>query len=574
MNKLAIALGLLLGAAAPVAAQLNGMLEPLEPAPAEIVLENGRIHTPSGWASSLAIANGTIVAVGEAAAVAPHKTASTRVIDLAGATVLPGLHDMHVHPIGAGIDQFRCAIPHGAEPQQLFDVAAACVEKAVPGEWVTGRAYEAASFGETPPHKAMLDAIAPDNPVVFEDISGHSSWANSAALRIAGITRDTPDPQGGIIERDGAGEPTGILRESATALVRRQVPPPSQERYTEALKWSIDLMASYGITAFDDAGIGIPGAIAYSTLADRGELKQRVRGCIMSRDTELIARRMFYARDKFSPTCVKISLDGVPTDGHTGAMVEDYQPAHGADDQQGREKGILFLPQEEANAMVTRFDAMGLTVKFHAAGDAAVRAGLDAIEAARRANGFSGAYHNVGHNSFVQMDDIRRARAIGAAFEFSPYIWYPSPIIDDIRRAVGEERMKRWIPVKDALDAGALAVPGSDWSVVPSVNPWIAIETLVTRQAPGGTGEVLGAQERITISQAIDMFTRASARQMNMDAATGTIETGKLADIIVIDRDVFSVPVHTIHQTKVLRAFVGGVEVYTARGTAKISSRD
>ncbi|WP_235506602.1 amidohydrolase [Altererythrobacter sp. Root672] len=540
------------------------MLEEVEPAPADTVLENGRIYTPNGWASALAISNGAIVAVGENATVAPHKRASTRVIDLHGATVLPGLHDMHVHPIGAGIDQFRCAIPHGATPQQVFAVTAACVAKSKPGEWVTGRAYEAASFGSTPPHRSMLDAVSPDNPVVFEDISGHSSWANTAALKVAGITRDTPNPPNGVIERDARGEPTGILRESAAGLVRRHVPPPSRERYLESLKWSLDLMGSYGITSFTDAGLSTPGAIAYATLADRGELKQRVWGCMIFRETDLIAQRMFYARDRFSPTCVKVFLDGVPTDGHTAALLEDYEPSAHGDDHQGREKGILMIPQDELNVMVTRFDAMGLTVKFHAAGDAAVRAGLNAIEATRNANGFSGYYHNVGHNSLVQPDDIKRARSIEAAFEFSPYIWYPSPIIGDIRKAVGEERMKRWIPVREALDAGALSVPGSDWSVVPSVNPWIAIETLVTRQVPGGTGEVLGAQERITLEEAIDMFTRASARQMNMDSATGTIETGKLADLVVIDRNIFEVPITTVHDTRVLRTFINGEEIYTA----------
>src|SRR6185295_5746905 len=134
---------------------------------------------------------------------------------------------------------------------------------------------------------------------------------------------------------------------------------------------------------------------------------------------------------------------------------------------------------------------------FHAAGDAAVRAGLDAIEAARKANGYSGLHHDVGHNSFVQASDIARARALGATFEMSPYIWYPNPIIPDIRKAVGEERMKRWIPVKEAIDSGALVVAGSDWAVVPSVDPWLAIETLVTRQVPGGGGETLGAAEKI-----------------------------------------------------------------------------
>jgi predicted amidohydrolase YtcJ len=535
-----------------------------EPAPADTILTNGKIYTPTGWATALAIAHGAIVAVGDAAAVDPHRTASTRIVDLQGGTVLPGLHDMHVHPGGAGMEQFHCQIPHGSGPQQIFDITADCAAKLQPGEWVSGRAYQADSFGDTPPHKAMLDRVAPNNPVIYSDISGHSSWANSMALRLAGITKDTPDPSGGIIERDADGEPTGILRESASGLVAAIVPPPTIEQQIIAHKWSTDLMLSFGITAFVDAGMSRPDMIAYATLADRGELKQRVRGCMWFRDPSLIEDRMFYARERFSPTCVKVVLDGVPTDGHTAAMVESYEPSSTPHGQDGRDKGMLLVPQEDVNRMTTRFDAMGLTVKFHAAGDAAVRAGLDAIAAARQANGFSGMYHNVGHNSFVQMEDIQRARSIGATFEFSPYIWYNSPIIGDIRKAVGEERMQRWIPVKDALDAGVLSVPGSDWSVVPSVNPWIAIETLVTRQVPGGGGEVLGAEERITLEQAVDMFTRASARQMNMDAATGTIEQGKLADLIVIDRNIFEVPVTTIHQTKVLRTFIDGEEVYTA----------
>jgi predicted amidohydrolase YtcJ len=274
---------------------------------------------------------------------------------------------------------------------------------------------------------------------------------------------------------------------------------------------------------------------------------------------------MQYARPRFSPTCIKLMLDGVPTDGHTAAMVDPYvDGGHSEHDQTARERGLLMIPQEELNTLVTDLDRRGFTVKFHAAGDAAVHAGLNAIEAARDANGFSGQYHNVGHNSFVQMDDITRARDIFASFEFSPYIWYPSPIIGDIRKAVGEERMERWIPVKDALDAGALVVPGSDWSVVPSVNPWIAIETLVTRQVPGGGGEVLGAQERITLKQAIDVFTRQSAQQMNFGVATGTIEKGKLADIIVLDRNIFEVPITDVHNTKVLMTFIEGELVYQA----------
>jgi predicted amidohydrolase YtcJ len=201
---------------------------------------------------------------------------------------------------------------------------------------------------------------------------------------------------------------------------------------------------------------------------------------------------------------------------------------------------------------------------MHAAGDGAVRAGLDAIEAARHANGFSGLMHEVAHNSFVQVSDIRRARDIAATFEMSPYIWYPNPIIPDIAKAVGAERMKRWIPVKEAIDAGALVVPGSDWSVVPSVNPWIAIETLVTRQQPGGGKEELAAAEKITLSQAIDLFTVNSAREMGDRTRVGTLERGMLADLIVLDRNPYRIPVTQVHDTKVKMTMINGEIVYGA----------
>ncbi|MXP40700.1 amidohydrolase family protein [Altererythrobacter soli] len=549
----------------PAIAQFN-QAEPVPPAEADLIIEDARIYTPGGWASAMAIADGAIVAIGDAAAVAPHRAASTRVLDLDRKVVLPGLHDMHVHPMGAGLAESACEVPHGSTPAAILQIVAGCVERAEPGEWITGGGYQNDSYGDTPPNRAMLDSVAPNNPVMLRDISGHSAWANSAALKIAGIEAATADPANGIIERGADGQPTGVLRESAAMLVSMKIPEVPVEKAAAALGWSLDNMLSHGITAFDDAGVAEIAAQAYIRLADAGKLKQRVRGCLWGRDPALIDKHMLYARPNFSPSCVKIMLDGVPTDGHTAAMVDPYEPLdHAAHDSTARERGLLMIPQDELNTLVTDLDKRGFTVKFHAAGDAAVRAGLNAIEAARKANGPSGQYHNVGHNSFVQMSDIARARDLGASFEFSPYIWYPSPIIGDIRKAVGEVRMKRWIPVKDAIDAGALVVPGSDWSVVPSVNPWIAIETLVTRQVPGGGGEVLGAQERITLEQAIDIFTRQSAQQMNFGHATGTLEKGKLADLIVIDRNIFEVPITDVHKTNVLMTMIGGEVVYQAQ---------
>ncbi len=486
-----MALAAMLGAAALAAAV------PATDAQADLILANGDIYTPAGWAKSLAVRRGVIIAVGDDAAVNALKGAHTRVIDLNGAAVVPGLHDMHVHPLGAGLWQQKCHITQGSSVQQMLDAVRGCVAKHAKGEWITGGQWEASAFGNQPMHRALLDKVSPDNPVALNDISGHSLWVNTRALELAGITAKTPDPAGGIIERDAKGEPTGVLRERAGQFVYGVIPAPTPEQNAAALHWSLDNMLSYGITSFTDAGLNDAGLQTYAALADQGALKQRVRGCMMWRgmsfdshaapSAEYIAMRNLYARDRFKPDCIKIVLDGVPTDGHTAAMVEPYADAKYADE--ARAKGILMVPPKVLNEAVTDFDRQGLTVKFHAAGDAAVRAGLDAIEAARQANGFSGMLHDVGHNSFVQMSDIVRGRALGATFEMSPYIWYPNPIIPDIAKAIGAERMKRWIPVKDAIDAGALVVPGSDWNVVPSVNPWIAIETLVTRQPPGGGDE-------------------------------------------------------------------------------------
>jgi hypothetical protein len=537
------------------------------PLEADLILTRGEIYTPDGWAQAVAIQKGVIIAVGDEAAANQYRTAKTQIVDLQGAAVLPGLHDMHVHPLGAGLMQLQCLFPQGSTQRQILAAIGSCAEQRADGEWIVGGQWDAASFGSEPMDRRLLDGVAPNNPVALTDISYHSLWVSSRALEIAGVTAAMPNPPGGIIERNAAGELTGVLRESAGGLVRRAIPPNTHEQLVEALRWSLELMLSHGITSFTDAGVDDGALQAYAALADQGILRQRVKACMMwfggrpGATPDHVAQRNLYARERLSPTCIKLALDGVPTDGRTAAMVEPYEHTEGLDGD--RAKGMLMVPAQTLNTLVSELDALGFTVKMHAAGDGAVRAGLDAIEAARKENGFSGQLHEVAHNSFVQMSDIRRARSIAATFEMSPYIWYPNPIIPDVAKAVGAQRMQRWIPLKDAIDAGALVVPGSDWSVVPSVNPWIAIETLVTRQQPGGGGETLGAGERITLEQAIDLFTVNSARQLGRRSETGTIERGMLADLIVLDRNPFEIPITEIHDTQVSMALINGEIVYT-----------
>jgi len=544
---------------APAQAQLGG--REVQAPQADTILVNGRIRMDDAWVEAMAIGDGVILTMGDAATARAAAGPDARVIDLGGKTVLPGLHDMHVHPTSGGMARMQCQVNPDNTIDQALATVAACVAEKQPGEWITGRAYEPAALGVTPT-RDMLDRVAPDNPVMLTDVSLHSAWVNSAALRLAGIDRDTPDPQGGIIERDANGEPTGVLRESASQIVGRVVPPASREQTVEALGFALDYVLGFGITSLEDALVSADVAQAYADLADSGKALPYVRGCLIGRDQALIARRQLYARATFSPSCVKLITDGVPTDSHTAAMLESYADSHAGHDE-GRERGMLFIDPAELNREVVRYDAMGLTVKLHAAGDAAVRQSLDAIAAAREANGLTGLLHDVAHNSFVAPSDIARAAEIDAVLEFSPYIWFASPIVDNIIQAVGPERMERWIPVREAVDAGVFTIIGSDWNVVPSINPWLAMETLVTRRPPGVVDAVqIGAREAITLEEAFDMFTINAARQMYRADKVGSLEPGKVADLIVTDRNIFEVPIETVHATKVLATMLHGEFVH------------
>ena len=540
--------------------------------PAVLLLTGGKVHTPGGIAEAMAVdAGGVILAVGSAREVSALKTGSTRVVELAGASVLPGFHDVHVHPVFGGILEKQCKIAQGAALEAIQARVKECVAKAAPGEWITGGQWDASAIGRIP-DRAMLDAVAPRNPVWLRDTSGHSTWANSKALEAAGISRKTPDPEGGIIERDARGEPTGIQRETANGLIQAHVPPPSAEHTQAALEWALQNMLSYGITSFTEASVGFSAGLTreagvWRTVADQGKLKQRARLCLTwapgnAEAESVIAGRNAYTRERLSPDCVKIFLDGVPTDSHTAAMLDDYAgTVEGRNDEAAR-KGMLLVPQPQLDQAVTRFDSMGLTVKFHAAGDAAVRAGLHAVGAARKANGFSTLAHDVGHCTFVAKEDLAMARRVGAAFEISPYLWDPSPINDDITKAVGEERIRRVWPAREMIDAGALVVPGSDWAVVPSVNPWIAVETLVTRENPGGSARSFGKEQAITVEEAIRLFTENAARHEGSEDMLGRIEPGMLADLVVVDQDPYAVAANRLAQTKVLKTIINGEIVF------------
>ncbi|MGH8261534.1 MAG: amidohydrolase, partial [Steroidobacteraceae bacterium] len=363
---------------------------------ADEIFTNGQVYTPTGWADAIAVKRGVMIAIGTDADVNAYKGSQTRVFDLHGSAVLPGLHDMHVHPMGAGLAHLACDFPQGSSLRAVLATVKKCISDHPKGAWITGGQWDATSIGQEP-NRQMLDRIAPDNPVLLTDISGHSTWANTQALEIAGIklAASQKNPLGGIIERDAQGIPNGLLREGAAGMVRAVVPAPTLDDDSKALAWSLHLMLSDGITEFTDAALDESGLKTYARLADEGILKQRVKGCIMWRaaisfgaraqDTSDIERRNLYARDRFHPVCIKIFLDGVPTDSHTAFMLDPYADASPEDP---RAHGLMQVPPNVLIPAVVHFDAEGLTVKFHAAGDAAVHEGLDAIAAARKANGY------------------------------------------------------------------------------------------------------------------------------------------------------------------------------------------
>ena len=562
MKKHAIGLALLLmflsGCASSSTPRAAAATQPT----ATSVLINARVYSMDATrtrAEAIALAGERILAVGSNETIGKLVTPSTTVFDLQGAFVLPGFHDAHVHPVSGGMELHRCDLSGLKSVESIVARLQTCATQQ-PSEWLTGGGWDLSLFPEGNPSSAVLDEVSRSRPILLVGADGHSAWANSAALAMAKLTKDTPDPPLGVIERAADGTPSGTLRESAIQLVATLLPPPSAEERQQGLRSATDMASRLGITSAIEAAANAALLSTYRDALAGNALPLRVVNCIRYMPAEheetLAILRGAPHTGQVRATCAKIFVDGV-LEGETAALIEPY--LQHAD----QHRGTLNLTTAELDRAVTALDAEGVQVHMHAIGDGAVRAALDAVQAARATNGVRDNRHHIAHLQLVHPDDYARFASLGVTANFQALWAFPDGYIRDINTPqVGAERVQRMYPIASLLAAGANIAGGSDWSVS-SMNPLDAIEVGVTRQDPEGQRpDVLNEQQRVSLDTMLAAYTIHGAWLMHQEADTGSIEPGKLADLVVLDRDLFEIPPAEINTTQVLYTFFGGRVVY------------
>ncbi len=547
---------------------------------ADLVFHGGPVFTSSQRtrATAVAVAGGRILAVGHDE-VRELIGAKTECVDLGGRMLVPGFQDAHVHPVWGGLDLMRCDLSELSTPDaylaRIAEYAAHC-----DAEWVLGGGWAMSAFPGGTPTAAALDVVVPDRPAFLPNRDGHGAWVNSAALRLAGIDRHTPDPADGRIERDADGHPTGTLHEGAMSLVNTLFGQSTVEELTEALLLGQKYLHSFGVTAWQDAILGDYGdagnpAPAYLAAAASGRLTARVVGALwwdrtrgLEQIEELVARRDEFRGGRFAATSIKIMQDGV-AENFTASMIEPYHDGHGHPTDNS---GISFVPPEILNEAAPRLDALGFQLHFHAIGDRAVRECLDAVAHAIARNGHSDNRHHIAHIQVVHPEDVPRFRELGVVANMQS-LWaaLEPQMVDLTLPFLGEERSAWQYPFGDLRNAGAVLAAGSDWSVS-TPDPLAAIHVAVNRMAAPGHEEgdygPFYPEQRIDLTTSLAAYTSGSAYVNHLDHATGTVEVGKYADLVVLDRDPFAEPADQIGATKVEQTFVEGERVYAASASS------
>ena len=547
------------------------------PAPADLVFRGGVIHTVNPAqprAEAIAVAGNKIAFVGSNSGVDAHIGADTDVVELNGRLLLPGIVDAHLHPIGGALKNlYQCNFPFSADPEVIQATVAQCVADQPDAEWIVGGQWDSGFFDrfDLPSPRAWIDEVSGDVAVYLVDDSGHNGWANSKALELAGVSAETPDPDGGSLGREADDSPNGLLIETAQALVRDFITPYTDEQHLEAARYFSGYANAFGITAAKAAAIRERHIAGFYEADQRGELNVHIATSIRTPygrrveplDYDEIDRiRDQYASEHIDTTYVKIFLDGVPTPARTAAMLSPYV----ADEKHGDafDGGPVHVGLETLTADLIELDRRGYTVKIHTAGDRSVRVALDAIEATRIELGNHDKRHELAHAGYIDAVDLPRFADLNAVADLCPVIWHPSPIIDAVIAAVGEERGGRYWPVRDLIDSGAPLLAGSDWpSAVPDANPWTGIEAFVTRRHPRDLADgTLWAEQAITLEEAVEIYTIQGARAMKMEDRIGSIEVGKMADFIILEQNIFDIPIDDVADTHVMQTYFEGTLVY------------
>ena len=533
------------------------------PQPADMILSDGRMYTldeAMPWAEALAVRDGRIVAVGTDEEVLGRFQG--QVFELGGRMVLPGFHDAHVHPMYGGIQLIQCDLSGADRVAALTAKVAECDAALPEGDWLVGGGWELSLFPDANPSKDLLDGVNESRPIFLRGADGHSSWANSKALALAGIEAETPNPPQGIIERDADGEPSGTLRESAQGLVEAIVPPLTAEDRLEATRQAVALANQFGITSMIDAATSTDEWEAWQGLEAAGRLTARVVLSIpvsspltWTPDASLIRTEDRGSGQLLRRDAAKLFVDGV-LEGETAALLEPYLGEGGG-------TGMLILPADELAARVVALDAQGVQAHFHAIGDRAVRVALDAVEQAIEQNGPSDNRHHISHLQLIDPADYPRFAALGVTANFQALWAYPDGYITDINLpAIGAERVEGMYPIGSLERAGARIAAGSDWSVS-SLNPLQAIETALTRQDASGVIEgTLNANEAVSLDTMLRAYTANGAWLMHQEDEVGIIKPGMAADLVVLEKDLFSIAAEEVGEVAVTMTLFDGDIVY------------
>ena len=539
-----------------------------EPA-ADLILTGGRVWTAEAnpaWAEAIAVRGDRIAYVGDTAGASVLRGPKTRVIELAGRLVVPGFNDAHLHLMSGALSLERVDL---IEAETVADVQGLIRDFAAanPGSpWVLGRGWLYGSFPGGLPTRAQLDAVVPDRPAYMECYDGHTGWANSKALALAGITKGTPDPENGTIVRDGDGEPTGALKEAATALVESRIPAPAAEARYRLLLRALRLLNSQGITSVQDAGYSVQDIRSELPLLERalaeGALSVRVLAALrlapgdverpIAEARRLAARHRGH-RLRFGT--VKAFVDGV-IESHTAAMLEPYS------DDPSLGRGKPNWSPEALNTAVAAADRAGLQVYLHAIGDRGVRLALGAHEAAARANGPRDRRGRIEHIEAIAGADYPRFASLGVVASMQPLHATPDPNNGVWIRSIGPERAGRAFSWRSLERAGARLAFGSDWPVVTS-DVTRGLYTAVTRKTREGTppGGWLPDQA-LSLESALRHYTIDAAYASFEEKEKGSIAVGKLADLVVLSEDLFEVPPEALLRAEVLLTVLGGRVVH------------